>query len=305
MPDISSSSYWTDNFLSFLRLEKGYTDNTLVSYQNDIVRFVDYMEKMRKKELCGVNQEEIIAFIRILTDIGLCPNSLSRNISSLKSFFKYLIGEGVIRENPMEYIHKPKLWKRIPEVLTIPEMEKLLKLIDVTQPMGIRDRALLETMYSSGLRVSEAIGLTSSGVFLEQEILRIFGKGHKERLVPIGRYAIYYLKLYMRDIRPLLVKDQPTSQIFVNFRGKALSRMGVWKILKACTLRAGIERNVTPHTLRHSFATHLLEGGANLRSVQELLGHSDISTTEIYTHLDRDYLQEVHRSFHPRDKWNE
>lgn len=299
------STIWIDNFLSFLRLEKGYTDNTIVSYQNDIERFTDYVEKMRKKNLCEVNQEDIISFIKILTEIGLCPNSLSRNISSLKSFLKYLITEGIISENPMEYIHKPKLWKRIPEVLTIPEMEKLFKMIDITQPKGIRDRALLETMYSSGLRVSEAIGLTSSGMFLDQEILRIFGKGNKERLVPIGRYAIYYLKLYLHDIRPMLVKEQSTSQIFVNFRGKTLSRMGVWKILKACITRAGIERSVTPHTLRHSFATHLLEGGANLRSVQELLGHSDISTTEIYTHLDRDYLQEVHRSFHPRDKWNE
>ncbi len=297
-------SIYLDNFLNFIRLEKGYSELTVESYSNDIKRMLDFCVRELKKSIDELTDLDILKLLQILADIGLCSNSLSRNISAFRTFFNYLIDEGVIKKNPVEELRKPKSWKTLPEVMTIPEIEKLLKVVDISAPAGIRDRAMFEVMYGSGLRVSELIGLSRQQVFFEQEVIRIFGKGSKERLVPLGRYARHYLQLYLRDIRPQILKDSTNPIVFLNLRGRPLTRVGFWKILKHWVGKTDMEKHVSPHTLRHSFATHLLEGGANLRSVQELLGHADISTTEIYTHIDRDYLREVHRTFHPRDHWH-
>lgn len=292
-----------DSFLSYIRLQRQLSKNTVENYSHDIQRFMEFIEVRAKKVFHEVLHDDIVDYIKLLTDLGLSSKSIARNISSLKTFYKFLISEEMLETSPLEHIQAPKAWKKIPDVLTVQEIEKILKFIDSSNYNGIRDQAIVEVMYGCGLRVSELIGLTMHQVLFEQNILRIWGKGSKERLVPLGKYAKNSLNLYLRDARPILIKGKSLPEVFLNFRGRPLSRMGVWKILKKWVEKAGIEKKVTPHTLRHSFATHLLEGGANLRSVQEMLGHSDISTTEIYTHIDREYLQEVYNTFHPRDKW--
>ncbi len=291
------------NYLTYIKLEKGLTENTLFSYQNDIKRFLEFLNMKQVSSLKNVNLNILIDFVNMLSELGLSANSISRNISSIKSFFNFLIKEDLIDENPLEYLHKPKIIKKIPEVLTVPEIEKILNSIDTSTPLGIRDRALIEVMYGCGLRISESINITINNILFEQELIRIYGKGRKERIVPIGSHALKYVTLYIRDIRPSLLKNKIRPEVFLNFRGDKLTRMGVWKILKKYVKKCNIDRKITPHTLRHSFATHLLEGGADLRAVQMLLGHSDISTTEIYTHIDKTYLKEIHKSFHPRNKW--
>jgi integrase/recombinase XerD len=221
-------------------------------------------------------------------------------ISVLKSLFKYLIIEDILSNNPAENLDTPKISRLLPSVLTVDEVNKILDIVDLNVKLGLRDRALLETMYASGLRVSEAINLELNNIFFEDGFLRIFGKGSKERIVPIGKSALRCIEKYCNDERNLIKNKDSQNYVFLNFRGKKMTRMSVWNIVKKHSSLAGIKKEIHPHTLRHTFATHLLEGGADIRIIQEMLGHSDISTTQIYTHIDKEYLIEVHKSFHPR-----
>jgi integrase/recombinase XerD len=239
-------------------------------------------------------------YVYHLKDLGLAPASIRRNVSALRTYFKFLLGEGRITHDPSERLESPKRWRTLPEVLTVAEVDKLLASPTLDDPLVFRDRALLELAYAAGLRVSEWISIGVRDVMFDEGLVRVFGKGSKERLVPIGRRAIGALASYVRELRPRLEHGEGRGALFLNARGQPLTRMGAWKILQKYVARAGIEKHVSPHTLRHSFATHLLEGGADLRAVQEMLGHADISTTQIYTHVDREYLRTVHRQYHPR-----
>ena len=221
-------------------------------------------------------------------------------MSAVRTYFKFLVGEGHVVRDPSERLETPKRWRTLPEVLGVEEVEKLLAAPSLDEPLAFRDRAMLELAYGAGLRVSEWISLSVRDVMLQDHLVRVFGKGAKERLVPIGRRAIAAIAVYLRELRPSLEKGEGKGILFLNARGQPLSRMGAWKILRKYVKQAGITKPVSPHTLRHSFATHLLEGGADLRAVQEMLGHVDISTTQIYTHVDREYLRTVHKQFHPR-----
>lgn len=288
-------------YLDFLRLEKQVASNTINAYQNDITRYLQFLDDQNITSLKTVSQKEIRRFIDILNDIGLGASSLARNISSLKSFHNFLESEAIVEENPTHSIIIPKLSRSLPDVLSVTEIEELLALIDTKKASGVRDRAMLETIYGSGLRISELLNMSYQQLFLDDGLLRVYGKGSKERIVPLSEYSIYWIKEYLKFARNSFVKTgTQCPTLFVNQRGKSLSRMGFWKILKKYLLKSGIQKDIHPHSFRHSFATHLLEGGAELRIVQELLGHSDISTTQIYTHIDREYLREVFNSFHPR-----
>jgi integrase/recombinase XerD len=221
-------------------------------------------------------------------------------VSALRTYYRFLLSEGHVTKDPSERLETPRGWRSLPEVLTVDEIDKLLAAPSLDDPFVFRDRAMLELAYGAGLRVSEWIGLALRDVMLDELLVRVFGKGGKERLVPIGGKAVGAVAVYLRELRPRLEKGRGRGVLFLNARGEPLTRMGAWKVLRKHVERAGIEKAVTPHTLRHSFATHLLEGGADLRAVQEMLGHADISTTQIYTHVDREYLRSVHRQYHPR-----
>lgn len=245
---------------------------------------------------------DLRAFVLRLKDVGLAPTSIARNISAIRTYFAFLLTEDLVVADPSERIQTPKRWRTLPEVLTVAEITRLVEAPSLDHPLAWRDRALLEFMYASGVRVSELTDLRLRNLLMDEEIALVHGKGSKERIVPIGRRAVGAISLYLREVRPRIDKGQGDGRVFLNSRGRPLTRMGVWKILRGHVETAGISKPVSPHTLRHSFATHLLEGGADLMAVQEMLGHADISTTQIYTHVDRAYLTEVHRSFHPRAK---
>jgi integrase/recombinase XerD len=289
------------SYFNFLELEKGSADNTVASYRLDLNRYVKFLEEQGIRSVDSVKEEHAIAYLTLLKDLGLAANSIARNFSAVRGFHRFLIGEGVTTNEPTQNIDSPKLAKRLPEVLTQPEVENILQQPDVNTPLGLRDKAILETLYATGLRASELTSLRQPNLLFDIGLIRVIGKGSKERIVPIGRSAIRYVELYQQQARPRLVKRGKTTEvIFLNVRGTQLSRVSVWMIVKKYTRKAGIDKEVHPHTFRHSFATHLLEGGADLRAVQEMLGHADIATTQIYTHIDREYLKEVHRTFHPR-----
>jgi integrase/recombinase XerD len=235
-----------------------------------------------------------------LKDSGLAPSSIRRALSSLRSYFAFLLDEGVVDSDPSERLESPRMWRRLPGALSVEEVQALLEAPDQGHPHFWRDRAILEVLYATGMRVSELVDLKVGDLDLDQGVCSVFGKGSKERLVPMGAPARMTLERYLREVRPRLDTGKGGGRVFLNHRGRPLSRMAVWNLVKANAERAGIRGRVSPHTLRHSFATHLLEGGADLAAVQELLGHADISTTQVYTHVDREYLREVHRTFHPR-----
>ncbi|MBK9334084.1 MAG: site-specific tyrosine recombinase XerD [Ignavibacteria bacterium] len=294
-------------FLNFLIVEKSLSENTIFSYKKDLERFIDYLKDVKKIfQVNEVNENTINQFLLHLRSKiskdgkNYSDKSIARFISSLKSFFKYLESENVVSVNPIADLETPKTSRNLPEVLTIEETELLLSKPDINNKLELRDKALLETMYASGLRVSEASNLESGNIFFDEGYLRVLGKGSKERIVPVGNVALKFIIKYINESRPLLQNSKSGNVLFLNFRGGKLSRMGILNILNKYVNLAGIKKNVHPHTLRHSFATHLLKGGADIRIIQEMLGHSDISTTQIYTHIDRDYLIEVHKSFHPR-----
>jgi integrase/recombinase XerD len=290
-----------DEYLAVLKLEKNLSVNTIESYKNDITNLFQFLQNYNINDPQQIKYNHLSAFFKFLKDAGLVSSSASRYHSSLKGFFSYLFQNKYITENPVEKIPAPKLSKKLPQVLTINEIDAILSGPDIENKFGLRDKALLELFYACGIRVSELINLKISGLYFREEIIRVLGKGSKERLVPIGSSAIKWVTEYLKRSRPLLErKGKSENYLFLNIRGTKLSRMGVWKIVDRYAKEAKIEKDVHPHTFRHSFATHLLEGGADLRAVQEMLGHVDISTTQIYTHIDRDYIKQVHRDFHPR-----
>ncbi len=295
-------SFHLDRFQDYLAFERGLSPRTLDAYGRDIERFRQFVEAR------GLTGPEVVAgrdlreFSYRLREQGLAPTSIRRTLSAIRTYYRFLLAEGLVSSDPSEQVESPAVWRRLPDVLSREEAERLLSAPDPAERLYWRDRALLEFTYASGVRVGELITVRVRDVDLDEGCAVVYGKGAKERVVPLGRPAIDALRVYLRELRPALDRreGQGAGPLFLNARGGGLSRMGVWKILKKQVERAGIARRVKPHTLRHTFATHLLEGGADLASVQEMLGHADISTTQIYTHVDRDYLREVHRRYHPR-----
>lgn len=292
-----------DDFLNYLYVEKSLSQNTIDAYRIDLSRYLNHLlTQPGITKLSDICPDDVSAYIAALSEIGLSPKSIARNISAIRTFDRFLLDEDLISRDPAENAVLPRTSKKLPVVLEIHEIERLLAQPDTLEPLGLRDRAMLELMYASGLRVSELIELKQANLLFGSGIIRVFGKGSKERIVPVGKIAIKFVERYRDSARKKAALGRKTNDVvFLNWRGKPLSRMGFWKILRRYLLAAGIQKQASPHTIRHSFATHLLEGGADLRVVQELLGHSDISTTQIYTHIDRAYLKEVHRSFHPRE----
>jgi integrase/recombinase XerD len=300
LDDTVARAYYIERFDDFLALEQGASVQTSRAYKLDIARFVTYASIKGVKAPAEIGAKMLREFVYHLKDLGLSPASIRRNVSAVRTYFKFMLGEGFVVRDPSERLETPKRWRTLPEVLGIEEIEKLLAAPSLDEPLAFRDRAMLELAYGAGLRVSEWISLGVRDVMLQDHVVRVFGKGAKERLVPIGRRAIGAIAIYLRELRPKLEKGEGKGRLFLNSRGRPLSRMGAWKILRKYVDQVGITKPVSPHTLRHSFATHLLEGGADLRAVQEMLGHVDISTTQIYTHVDREYLRSVHKQFHPR-----
>ena len=300
LDDAIARAFYVERFEDFLALEQGASVQTTKAYKLDIARFVTYAFVKGASSASEVGTRALREYVYHLKDLGLAPASIRRNVSAVRSYFRFLLGEGLVVRDPSERLETPKRWRTLPEVLGVEEVEKLLAAPSLDEPLAFRDRAMLELAYGAGLRVSEWISLSVRDVMLQDHLVRVFGKGAKERLVPIGRKAIGATAVYLRELRPSLEKGEGKGILFLNARGQPLSRMGAWKILRKYVRQAGITKPVSPHTLRHSFATHLLEGGADLRAVQEMLGHVDISTTQIYTHIDREYLRSVHRQFHPR-----
>ena len=289
-----------DQFIDYLRLERGLADNTIQSYSRDLVRFVQFLET-RNLTLLNLSQKQIKEHLGILRK-GLSARSVARNISTIKMFFRFLVSEGHSKENPARLLETPRLAHKLPVILSMDEVERLLNRPKVSTQKGKRerDRAMLELLYATGLRVSELVGLKVLNVNLESGYVRTLGKGSKERLVPIGEKANVAIREYLSNGRLLLEKGAESPYLFLNFRGRQLTRQGFWKLIKTHAINSGISKNISPHTLRHSFATHLLERGADLRSIQIMLGHSDISTTQIYTHVESERLKEIHKKYHPR-----
>jgi integrase/recombinase XerD len=292
-----------DLFFQFLRLEKSVSDNTLEAYLRDVTRLLEFLYTEEKlSDFKTVHRNHLQLYLKTLNELGLAETSIARNISAIKSFFRFLVLEGELDESPAGGIHSPRKKRKLPSVLTYEEIKKILAQINIEDVLGVRDRSMIELMYACGLRVSEILNLVMTDVDMDEGLVRVFGKGSKERIVPIGKPARYWLKIYLRVARPALLKKGQRPHIYLNFRGEKLSRMGLWKLIRKYLVSAGLSTDIHPHTFRHSFATHLLEGGADLRVVQELLGHANIETTQIYTHLDREYLLQVHQQFHPREK---
>lgn len=300
LDDAVARAFFIERFDDFLALEQGASVETSKAYKLDIERFVTYEQVKGAASPSEVGSRSLREYIYHLKDLGLAAASIRRNISAVRTYFKFLLGEGHVVRDPSERLETPKRWRTLPEVLTVDEVERLLAAPSLDEPLAFRDRAMLEVAYGAGLRVSEWISLAVRDVMLQDHLVRVFGKGAKERLVPIGRRAIGAIAIYLRELRPTLERGEGKGILFLSARGQPLSRMGAWKILRKYVDQVGITKPVSPHTLRHSFATHLLEGGADLRAVQEMLGHVDISTTQIYTHIDREYLRSVHKQFHPR-----
>jgi integrase/recombinase XerD len=288
------------SFLSFLKLEKTLAANTVASYAFDLERLRAFLSQRSVAGLADVTPDILHEYIRALFDVGFAATSIRRTLSSLRAYFSFVVSEGFLQQDPTELLESPKSSRYLPAVLDVREIARILESVDTRRRGGTRDRAMLETLYATGMRVSELSGLTMERVGATDGLVRVTGKGSKERLVPIGDTALAWITRYCAAERHLFSKPHTDNTVFLNIRGRKLSRMAIWRIIRKYVRAAGIKKKVSPHTFRHSFATHLLEGGADLRAVQEMLGHSNIVTTEIYTHVDREYLKEVHKSFHPR-----
>lgn len=288
-------------FKAYLQLERSLSENSVDAYLHDVELLTQWMLLQGlQKNPAAVVQEDLQQFLKAIAEMGMGANSQARIISGLRAFFKYAMLEQIVQQNPTELLESPKLKRALPEVLSFGEIEAIIGAIDQSTPESVRNKAMLETLYSCGLRVSELVNLQLSQLYMDVGFVRVFGKGSKERLVPIGRDAIKYIQLYRDNVRVHVpVQKGEEDMVFLNNRGRRLSRVMVFLIIKAMAAKAGITKNISPHTFRHSFATHLVEGGADLRAVQEMLGHESITTTEIYTHLDREYLRETLHRFHP------
>jgi integrase/recombinase XerD len=291
---------YADAWLDAMALEQGSSPRTIEAYGRDLLRLHEYLALHGNPSPIDIDARRLRGFIHHLVDLGLAPASVSRMVSAVRGFYRFLVGESYMQHDPSEQLETPRKWRTLPDILTPDEVDRIIGAISFDERLAFRDRALFEVAYGAGLRVSEWITLGIGDIFMDERLVRVIGKGNKERLVPIGRRALAAVAIYTRELRPTLLHGAPSATLFVNARGGALSRMGAWKLLRKYVDAAGILTHVTPHTLRHSFATHLLEGGADLRAVQEMLGHADIATTQLYTHVDRSYLQQIHRQFHPR-----
>lgn len=302
MTEETGQRFLTERFEDYLRFERGLSSKTTSAYATDILQFVAYLDSTGLESPQGVEVTDLRQFIYKLKQDGRAASSIRRKISALRSYFGFLQAEGIIDGDPSDLLEGPKARRALPSVLSEPEVESLLDSMPDTDPLTLRDRAILEFMYATGVRISELIGLRLRDLDLEERLVRVVGKGSKERIIPFGVVALDALRVYLHESRPVLAgaRRESSGTLFISRRGRALSRKGAWEIVRRRVQAAGITRDVTPHTLRHTFATHLLQGGADIAAVQEMLGHADISTTQIYTHLDRSYLSDVHRKYHPR-----
>ncbi len=298
--DQTDQSFRVEEFRDYLSLESGRSANTVEAYTRDLRRLADFAISRGIREPNRVTRHLLRDFVYLLKDLGLSSATIRRQVSAVRTYFGFLLGEGLVKDDPSDRMETPRRGRVLPETLSVRDIEALLSAPDIEQPLAWRDRALLELGYGAGLRVSELSGLGLADLLLSENLVRVFGKGAKERLVPIGRSVIGAVSVYLHTVRPELDRGKSAGRLLLNARGEPLSRVGAWGVVKRAAERAGIRKRVTPHTLRHSFATHLLEGGADLRAVQEMLGHADLSTTQIYTHVDREYLRSVHKQFHPR-----
>lgn len=289
-----------DEYLNYLTVEKGASRNTIDGYSRDLNRYVGFISEGGIRGIDDIGTGELISFLASLQREGLAANSVNRALAAIRGFYKYLLREKRVDHTPVAHIELARVWMRLPDVLSREEMELLLAQPGEATPAQCRDSAMLELVYATGIRVSELIGLTVNSINWQVGYLVAMGKGEKERIVPVGRTAYDRVKRYLEGARPLLLKARDSDYLFLNRSGKGLTRQGFWKIVKKYAAKAGLGKRVHPHTFRHSFASHLLEGGADLRSVQIMLGHADISTTQIYTHVTRERLKEIHRRFHPR-----
>lgn len=291
-----------EEYLIFLKIERGLSANSIQSYRRDLIQYASYLKDEGITEWNKIDRYSILAFLQVQKEAGKSDNSIIRMVSSLRRFHQFLKQESITSEDPMQSIDTPKKGKILPKVMSLKEVDKLIEAPDTSKTLGLRDRAILEVMYATGLRISELVYLKMDELHLSLALIQTTGKGDKERILPIGDAAVYWLEQYLQRGRPMLERKAKVDSdfVFLNARGGSLSRQGVWKKIKQMVTQAGIKQHVTPHTLRHSFATHLLENGADLRIVQELLGHSDISTTQIYTHITKHRMKDVYNTYHPR-----
>jgi len=289
-------------FKNYLKLERALATNSIDAYTRDVTKLMEFLDMSKKiHDPLQVKPIDLLDFIKFIHELGLSPYSQARIVSGIKGFYKYLSYEKFISTDPSELLELPRLGRKLPDTLSIHEIDLLFEAIDMSKASGPRDRAMAETLYSAGLRVSELVNLKISNIYDDVGFLRILGKGNKERLTPIGKSALKFIKSYQYEVRNHVhIKPGHEDYLFLNKLGSRISRVSIFTLIKNLALRAGIRKNISPHTFRHSFATHLIEGGADLRAVQEMLGHESITTTEIYTHLDRDYLKQMIKEFHPR-----
>jgi integrase/recombinase XerD len=286
-------------FLSYLRAEKGLADNTIKSYRRDMLKFVEFLDK-GNPQTADICRSDVVDFMKMLYKRRLDSRSVARHVVTVRHFFRFALLEGLMKEDPAATIESPKFRQNLPHFLSFKEVERLLAQPDVSSTIGLRDKAMIELMYSTGIRVSELTGIQVGDLQLDAGCLRCVGKGNKERLVPVGKQAISVVEAYLKKSRPELLKDNASAYLFLNQRGRPIDRITVWKIMARYGRKAALRKPLKPHTLRHSFATHLLDRGADLRSVQMMLGHSDISTTQIYTHVVEERLKQVYKAHHPR-----
>jgi len=291
---------YIEEFINFLSVERGLANNTLLAYRRDLNQYIRFLSKKKIITPAQVKRDDITAHMYDQKQKGLTASSISRSLAAIKMFHRFLVRERLAKEDPTNLVETPKLWKRVPEVLSGAEIEAMITASQGRKWQQVRDNAILELLYASGMRVSELVDLKVENVNTEVGYIRCTGKGRKERIIPIGRRAQAAVKKYTEGVRDKLLKSNFSSSVFLSRLGKRLSRQSVWKIIKQYAKKANIKKTIKPHTIRHSFATHLLEHGADLRSVQEMLGHADISTTQIYTHVDKERLKSIHKQFHPR-----
>lgn len=298
--EAAARAFLLEQFRDYLALEAGHSVNTVDGYLRDLTRFATWLDQRGVTDPGRVTRKQLREFVFALKDLGLATASIRRQVSAVRTYYGFLLGEGRVELDPSDRLELPRRGRTLPGTLSVAEVEAMLSAPAADSPLAWRDRALLELGYGAGLRVSELCGLTLPDLALSEGLVRVLGKGSKERLVPIGRNVIGSVSVYLHQARSQLDRGKSRERLLLNVRGEPLSRVGAWGIVKRCARLGGIRKRVTPHTLRHTFATHLLEGGADLRAVQEMLGHADLATTQIYTHVDREYLRSVHRQFHPR-----
>lgn len=289
-----------DEYLRFIQIEKGLSENTIAAYRRDLNHYLNYLAAQKISNLDFIDRQIVQQWFGVLHDEGRSTKSIARFTSTIRSFHLFALREKYAAKDPTVLIETPKYERKLPDVLSIDEIDLLLTTPETSKNNGYRDRTMLELLYATGIRVSELINIEVEDVNLLMGFVKVFGKGNKERIIPLGETVIELLKTYIENVRPQLLKKQVTHTLFLNMQGKPLTRQGIWKIIKQTGAKAGIQKRLTPHTLRHSFATHLLENGADLRAVQEMLGHSDISTTQLYTHVSKTQIRKMYQQYHPR-----